>query len=102
MLFIGGSRAADQSARLLHILLAALFLWLFAGFIATIPFAPMSFPRIFSPLVQEATYATALVLLRRGQFRRASLMYLTGTWIWAMLICFFYGGVPSAGAALFV
>ena len=88
-LFIGlrGSLAADQTARMLHVLLATLAVWMAAGWVATIPFAPMSFPRIFYPLVLEASYVTALVLLRLGHFRRASLAYLAGTWIWATLVC---------------
>ena len=102
--FIGlrGSLADDQTAKILHVLLAALVVWLAAGWIATIPAAPASFPRIFNPLVQEASYVTALVLLRLGHFQRASLAYLAGTWIWATFVCFSYGGVHSPGALLYV
>ena len=87
---------------MLHVLLVTLAVWMVAGWVATIPFAPMSFPRIFNPLVLEASYAIALVLLRLGHFRRASLAYLAGTWIWATLVCFSYGGVHSPGALLYV
>jgi PAS domain S-box-containing protein len=97
-----GSLAADHTARMLHVLLASLALWMAAAFVFTIPFAPVSFPRIFNTAVVEAGYATALVVLRLGNFRRASLAYLTGTWIWATLICYSYGGVHSAGAVLYV
>ncbi len=68
----------------------------------SIPFARVSFPRIFSPLVLEASYVTALVLLRLGNFRRASLAYLVGTWIWATLVSYSYGGIRSPGALLYV
>ncbi len=104
MRFIGlrGSLAADQTARMLHVLLATLVVWLAAGWVATIPFAPISFPRIFNPVLQEASYATALVLLRLGHFRRAGLAYLVGTWIWATLICIVNGGLHSPGALLYV
>ncbi len=44
----------------------------------------------------------ALVLLRRGNFRGASLAYLAGTWIWATLVSSFFGGVHSPGALLYV
>jgi signal transduction histidine kinase/ActR/RegA family two-component response regulator len=87
---------------MLHVLIAILALWMAAGWIATIPFAPVSFPRVFNPAVLELSYATALVLLRRGHFKRASLVYLAGTWIWATLICFSFGGVHSPGALLYV
>jgi len=103
-LFVGlrGSLADDQTARILHVLLAALAVWLAAAWFATIPFAVVSFPRIFYPLVQEVGYVTALVLLRLGHFRRASLAYLGGVWIWATLVCFSYGGIHSPGALLYV
>ena len=42
------------------------------------------------------------MLLRLGHFRRASLAYLAGTWIWATLVCSSYGGVHSPGALLYV
>jgi signal transduction histidine kinase len=103
-LFIGlrGSLAADETARMLHVLLATLAVWMATGWVATIPFASMSFQRIFYPVVMEASYATALVLLRLGHFRRASLAYLAGTWIWATLVSFSYGGVRSPGVLLYV
>ncbi len=103
-LFMGlrGSLAADPTARILHLLLATVAVWMAAGWVATIPFATKSFPRYFNPLVQEASYVTALVLLRLGHFRRASLAYLAGTWIWASLISFSYGGIHGSGALLYV
>ena len=97
-----GSLAGDQTARMLHLLLVALAVWLAAGWAATIPFAPVSFPRIFNPLVLEASYVIALVLLRLGHFRPASLAYLAGTWTWASLASWSYGGVHSPGALLYV
>ncbi len=102
--FLGlrGSLAADQTAGMLHVLLVALTAWMAAAWVATIPFAQVSFPRIFYPAVVEASYATALVVLRLGNFRRASLVYLIGTWIWATLICYSFGGIHSPGAVLYV
>ncbi len=102
--FIGlrGSLAADRTARMLHVLLATLAVWIAAAFVSTIPFAPISFPRIFNTAALEASYATALVLLRLGNFRRASLAYLVGTWIWATLVSSFFGGVHGPGALLYV
>ncbi len=97
-----GPLADDQTARMLHVLLVTLVAWMAAGWVATIPFAQVSFPRIFNPLLLEANYGAALVLLRFGHFRRASLVYLAGTWIWATLVCFSYGGVHSPGALLYV
>jgi len=59
-------------------------------------------PRIFNPVVQEASYVTALLLLRLGNFRRASLAYLAGSWLGATLVSSFYGGIHSVGALLYV
>jgi PAS domain S-box-containing protein len=104
--FIGlrGSLAADQTARMLQVLVAILAVWMAATWVATIPFAQarFSFPRTFYPSVLEASYATALVLLRLGNFRRASLAYLAGTWIWATLVSSSFGGIHSPGALLYV
>ncbi len=97
-----GSLADDQTARMLHLLLVTLAVWLAAAWVATIPFAPASFPRIFNTALIEASYATALVLLRLGRFRPASLAYLAGTWIWATLISSFFGGIHGPGALLYV
>src|SRR4051812_30795357 len=103
-LFMGlrGSLAANQQARMLHVLLVALALWMVAGWVATIPFAQLSFPRMLDSSAIIASYATALVLLRLGHFRPASLVYLGGTWIWATLISVSFGGVRSPGALLYV
>ena len=62
----------------------------------------MSFPRIFNTALLEASYATALVLLRFGRFRYASLAYLAGASIWATPASYSFGGVRSPGALLYV
>ena len=87
---------------MLHVLLMAFALWILAAFAATFRMAPVSFSRLFNPFVLEVSYVIALVLLRLGNFRRASLAYLTGVWIWGTLICFFAGGIRSPGALLYV
>jgi len=102
MLLMRGPQAADETALLLHFLLATLAAWMAAGFLITIPFAPSSFSRYFNVLIGETCYVTALVLLRRGQFQRASLAYLTGSWIFATLLCFSSGFKSGGGALLYV
>ncbi len=103
-LFIGlrGPLASDPRARMLHVLLVTLIVWVAAGWVATIPFARVSFPRVFYTALAEASYIGALVLLRLGHFRRASLTYLAGVWIWATLDCLSYGGMHSPGTVLYV
>jgi signal transduction histidine kinase/CheY-like chemotaxis protein len=97
-----GPLAVDQTARMLHVLLAALAVWVVAGWFATIPFAQVSLPRVLYPAVLLASYAIALVILRLGNFQRASLAYLAGIWIWATLVSYSYGGIHSPGALLYV
>jgi signal transduction histidine kinase/DNA-binding response OmpR family regulator len=97
-----GPLAADQTARMLHGLLVTLALWMAAMFLATIPLAQISLPRVTYPAILEGSYIAAWVLLCLGHFRRASLAYLGGTWLWATLVCFSYGGINSPGALLYV
>ena len=92
-----GPLAADPTARMLHALLVILVLLSVAVWVATIPIARVSFARIFDTAVLEASYATALVLLQFGDFRRASLAYVAGIWSWATLVFFSYGGIHSPG-----
>ncbi len=102
LLGLRGSLAADPTARMLHALLVTLAVWMATLFVATIPLASVSFPRIFNTALLGASYVTALVLLRLGHFRRASLAYLAGTWIWATVVSYSYGGIHSPGAVLYV
>jgi PAS domain S-box-containing protein len=97
-----GPLATDPTARMLHILLATLAVWIVTGFFTTIPFAQVSFPGMVLPAVLIISYATALVLLRLGHFRPACLAYIAGIWIWATLVCSTYGGIHSPGALLYV
>jgi signal transduction histidine kinase/CheY-like chemotaxis protein len=97
-----GPLAADPTARILHALLVALVVLSLAVWITTIPIARVGFARTFNTLVLEAGYGAALVLLRRGNFRRASFAYLAGIWSWATLAFLFYGGIHSPGALLYV
>ena len=87
---------------MLQVLLATLLVWLAGGWVVTIPFAQASFARTFNTALMVASYAIALVLLRLGHFRHASLGYLAGTWLWATLVCSFFGGLHSPGALLYV
>ncbi len=51
-------------------------------------------------LFLEASLVAALVLLRLGYFRRASMVHLAGIWIWATLIFIFLRrhSQPGSGA----
>ena len=97
-----GPLADDRTAQMLHALLLVIGVWTAASSISTLPFAPITFPRIALVVVLEVSLAAALVVLRLGHFRRASMVHLAGVWIWATLIFIFFGGVPSTGMVLYV
>ena len=97
-----GPLAGDRTAQMLHALLLLIAVWTAASWIATLHLAPITFPRIFNVLFLEASLAAALVVLRLGYFRGASIVHLAGVWIWATLIFTFFGGIHSPGVALYV
>ncbi len=102
LLRLQGPLAGDRTAQMLHALLLLIGGWTAVASISTLPLAPLAFHRIFDVLVLEVSLATALVVLRLGHFRRASIVHLAGIWIWATLIFAFYGGVHSTGMVLYV
>jgi signal transduction histidine kinase/CheY-like chemotaxis protein len=53
-------------------------------------------------LTIEGSLAWALILLNVGQFRLASLVYLTGTWLFATVVMTFNGGIRSPIQVFFV
>ncbi len=97
-----GPLANDSMARMLHVLLVILAIWLPIGFLLTLNLAPVRFPRILNPAVLEGSLIVALVVLRLGHLRRASLVHLWGIWIWGALVFLFTGGIRSPGTPLYV
>ncbi|MEO8596031.1 MAG: ATP-binding protein [Candidatus Solibacter sp.] len=53
------------------------------------------------PLALQASLAVALILLRLGQFRRASLVYLAGSWVWATAIMYAAGGIRTYASVFY-
>src|SRR5438270_341142 len=75
-----GPLATDPIARLLHALVLSLGIWYAFWSIVLIPLYPNKGARLGVALSAELAPISALVLLRLGLFRRASVAYLAIAW----------------------
>jgi PAS domain S-box-containing protein len=84
-----------------HIFLLVIAAWFSIGWIFTLPLAPLISLRMFvsSPLI--AGVIAALILIRLGYYRAASLIYLWGVWMMATLTTGSMGWVRSPTLILF-
>ena len=96
-----GPLSEDPTARMFHVLLLTVTIWIGLGWLVNLPNAPVTFRRVLYPLLLESCQIAALVLIRRGQFRGASLVYLAGTWLWTTLCVSGTGGIRSAVLILY-
>jgi signal transduction histidine kinase/DNA-binding response OmpR family regulator len=96
-----GPLAADPTAQMLHALLVMIAVWMAVGLIVTLNLAPITLARLVLPLVLEVSLAAALILVRLGQFRRASLVYLAGSWVWATAVVYISGGIRTHALILY-
>jgi signal transduction histidine kinase/CheY-like chemotaxis protein len=97
-----GPLADDPTSRMLHALVLAVAFWLFFWTAILAPFNGNISPRLGLIVIPEGPLVGALVLLRFGRFREASLVYLVGTWLWASFLISFNGGIRSPNLALYV
>jgi signal transduction histidine kinase/DNA-binding response OmpR family regulator len=96
-----GPLAADPTAQMLHALLAMIAGWMAIGFIVTLNLGPLTAPRLVLPLLLQVSLVAALILVRLGQFRRASLVYLAGSWLWATAVMYISGGIHTHALILY-
>ena len=87
-----GPLAADPTAQMFHALLVTVAVYMAGAALATLPLAPLTLPRLVHPLILQASLIAALILLRVGEFRWASLVYLAGNWMWATRLVYNTGG----------
>jgi signal transduction histidine kinase/CheY-like chemotaxis protein len=78
-----GPLAADPMAQMLHALLLALALWYAIWTIILLPLYGNQLVRLGVAILAETGPVAALVLLRFGHLRQATLVYLAGTWVYA-------------------
>jgi PAS domain S-box-containing protein len=97
-----GPLAGDPTAQMLHAFLVSLTLWLGAWSIILLPAYANPPGRLIGALVQIIIPLGALVLLRLGFLRRASVFYLAASWIFATYIVAFNGGIRSPLLSYFI
>ena len=101
MLRLRGPLAADPTAQMLHNLLLTISVWMAVGVIVTLNLAPVTLVRLALPLVLQVSLVAALILVRFGQLRRASLVYLAGSWVWATAVVYISGGIRTPALILY-
>lgn len=98
-----GPLADDPTAQVLHVLLLVVAIWMAFWYAVTLNLAAIVLPRLLYVPILEVCLAAALILLQRGHFHGASLVYLTGIWLWATLIVTYIGTIRSTpGVVLYV
>jgi signal transduction histidine kinase/CheY-like chemotaxis protein len=96
-----GPLASDPTAQMLHVLLVVVAIWMAVGFLSTAPIGPLTWRRTLYNVALQSSLIAALVVLRRGRFRGAVLVYLAGTWIWATLAISAVGGIRTNAIVLY-
>src|SRR4051812_14105218 len=95
VLRLRGPLAFDPNARLLHALVLSLAVWYGLWTVILLPLYPGAVSKLPSVALEEAAPLAALVLLRFGFFRQASIAYLAITWAFATVVVAHDGGIRS-------
>ncbi len=98
-----GPLADDPTARILHVLLLCLLLWISLELTLAIPF--LAVRKTSSALLagfEAAMLLCSWVLLHRGAIRAASLVYLCATWVVGTVLIAFNGGIRSPGLVFYI
>jgi two-component system, cell cycle sensor histidine kinase and response regulator CckA len=97
-----GPLAEDPTAPVLHVLVLALAVWYGLWSIILLPLYPNLGARLAVAILLEVSLVAALVLLRYGLLRQASLVYLAGTWVGATVRIALSDGIRSTSQVLYV
>ncbi|MFL6354280.1 MAG: PAS domain S-box protein [Bryobacteraceae bacterium] len=97
-----GPLATDPIARLLHALVLALALWFAFWSIVLLPLYTNNASRLAVALLAELGPITALVLLRLGLFRQASVAYLALVWFHTTVRMTLNGGIHSTAQIIYI
>ena len=97
-----GPLAENPTARILHVLVLVIAIWYALWSVILLPLYPQLGIRLALALFMEAGPVAALVLLRGGFLRQASLAYLTGAWAAATFSMAFRGGIRSTSQVYYV
>src|SRR5947209_8355777 len=90
-----GPLASDPNAQLLHVLVLALAIWYGLWTVILLPLYPGALSKLPNVALAEMAPFLALVLLRFGFFRQASIAYLAVTWAFATVVVAHDGGIRS-------
>lgn len=97
-----GPLSGDPAAEVLQILLLSLCACLALDLVLVQPRTPAVLPNASVLILGAISYGTALLLLRNGLLRRASLFYLVGTWLMWTVVIVWNGGIHSVGLVFYV
>lgn len=97
-----GPLATNDTARVLHYLLLALFSWYGFWVLVLLPYSTGHPPQLTAIGLIELKLAAAMLKLRAGKMRQASWIYLIGTWIYATVVIVQNGGIRSPVLAVYV
>ncbi len=97
-----GPLAENPTARILHVLVLVIAIWYALWSVILLPLYPQLGIRLALALFMEAGPVAALVLLRLGFLRQASLAYLTGAWAAATFSMASRGGIRSTSQVYYV
>lgn len=104
VLRLRGPLVGDVRARTLHGLVVGLLLYIWVVHIPIIVplFVARKAGSTLANLYLTLIYGITLALLRRGSLRRASVLYLAGTWVAATVFVVFGGGIQSTALVHYV
>jgi PAS domain S-box-containing protein len=84
-----------------HIFLVVVGIWLIVSYLSTLPLAPLTLRRLLGGSAMSVGVIGALIVIRRGYYRAASLIYLASVWIQATVSTTSLGGIRSAGVIFY-
>jgi PAS domain S-box-containing protein len=96
-----GPLAAEPAAKMFHMFLVAIGIWGIFSLISTLPLAPLRLLRALASSPVNVGVIAALIVVRLGYYRAASVIYLTGMWAWATLITTLTSGIRSPTLIIF-
>ena len=97
-----GPLAGEPAAEVLHILLLSLCACLALDLVLVQPRTSAVLPNASVLMLGAVSYGTAILFLRNGLLRRASLFYLVGTWLMWTVVIVWNGGIHSVGLVFYV
>ena len=101
-LYLRGPLSTDDTAKVLHHLLLALFTWNGLWTIILFPYSTGHPPQLTAIATMELALVAALVTLRLGSLQVASWIYMAGIWLFATAVIVQNGGIRSVVLALYV